>query len=83
MKRRIRLTEGDLHRIVKESVKKMLKENEYEVWTGANGALEYLEQFMDDKTIIWRVFSRIGPDEAERILKDIISDECPENDEDD
>ena len=27
MKRRIRLTEGDLHRIVKESVKKVIKEN--------------------------------------------------------
>ena len=28
MKRRIRVTEGDLHRIVKESVKKMLIEND-------------------------------------------------------
>ncbi len=31
MKRRIRLTEGDLHRIVKKTVKRMLRENvEYE-----------------------------------------------------
>ena len=28
MKRRIRLTEGDLHRIVKESVKRVLKEDD-------------------------------------------------------
>ncbi len=32
MKRRIRLTEGDLHRIVRESVNKILSESKIETW---------------------------------------------------
>ena len=39
MKHRVRLTESDLHRIVKESVKKILKENGYGFdWGNGNGA---------------------------------------------
>lgn len=44
MKRRIRLTESDLHRVIKESVKKVLKENHTEnIITILNNACEETE----------------------------------------
>ena len=66
------LTESDLHRIVKESVKSILNENAY-TEVGVWDLLERLEGFMSDKDIIARIISRIGPDEAVRILKDIMA----------
>jgi hypothetical protein len=51
-KKLIRLTEGDLHRIVKESVKYVL----YESWTKLNGDLKnHLKNIhrMDEKTLLW------------------------------
>ena len=43
MKRRIRLTEGDLHRIVKQSVNRVLRESHYDD-IRSNGWQDKLEQ---------------------------------------
>ena len=57
MKRRIRLTEGDLHRIVRQSVKRVLREadeltqEEYQV---------NISDTVDGKSIAW--VSRYSPD---------------------
>lgn len=72
MKRKIRLTEDDIRMIVNESVKSILNENAY-TEAGVWDLLERLEGFMSDKDIIARIISRIGPDEAVRILNDIIT----------
>jgi hypothetical protein len=72
MKRKIRLTEDDIRMIVNESVKSILNENAY-TEAGVWDLLERLEGFMSDKDIIARIISRIGPDEAVRILKDIMA----------
>jgi len=46
-KKLIRLTEGDLHRIVKESVNKAI--NEEEVYSGFNGGVHnYEKDYLDD-----------------------------------
>ncbi len=43
MKRRIRLTEGDLHRIVKESVNRVIKESQEELlWDEIDSQLQQL-----------------------------------------
>ena len=56
MKRRIKLTEGSLHRAIKESIKKVIKENAYEdTWK----ILERLEECMDDREIIHRIIGRL------------------------
>ena len=80
MKRRIRLTEGDLHRIVRKSVGRLLREDVYGD-AGVWDALDRLRECMDDETIAVRIISRLGPYEAARILNDIISVECPEDGE--
>lgn len=62
MKQQIRLTESDLHRIVKESVKKLLKEgttnnivinkwNNIEQTLGSETMLSELFQYLDGDTI--------------------------------
>ena len=47
MKQVIRLTENDLHRIVKESVRKVLKENQYGEGTPKQNA--FLQKLMGDR----------------------------------
>ena len=80
MKRRIKLTEGSLHRAIKESIKKVIKENAYEdTWK----ILERLEECMDDREIIHRIIGRLGPDVSNRRLNDIMSVECPNYDDED
>lgn len=79
-KNKIRLTESDLHRIVKESVKSVLKENAYNddgVWE----ALDYLKQFLSAEDIIARILSRLGSFQSKKILDDIIAVECPQDEE--
>lgn len=50
MKQRIRLTEGQLNRIIKESVKRVLKENDFEAH-GYRGTSNFggLEMQLDDR----------------------------------
>ena len=80
MKRRIKLTEGSLHRAIKESIKKVIKENAYEdTWK----ILERLEECMDDREIIHRIIGRLGPDVSNRMLNDIMSVEYPDYDDED
>ena len=80
MKRRIKLTEGSLHRVIKESIKKVIKENAYEdTWE----ILERLEECMDDREILHRIIGRLGPDVSNRMLNDSMSVECPDYDDED
>ena len=49
MKRRIRLTESDLHRIIKESVKKVLTEYTKDFYDEEKDALDFVSPFAQDK----------------------------------
>lgn len=69
MKNRIRLTEGDLHKIVKESVKRVLKEDydgEIEIWNRAKEALEprlivqALEYLLDSDGLLEEYANRLA-----------------------
>ena len=55
MKKRIRLTENDLHRVIKESVKKVLRENDvmekwYAVYVMSDSDLERMDDIYADKS---------------------------------
>ena len=72
MKRNIRLTESDLHKIVKTSVKKILKEEHYQqcnVWD----VLSELSEVMSYEDILSRLISRIGEEASYKYLMDIKS----------
>lgn len=67
MKKVIRLTEGDLHRIIENTVKKVLKEgtdNDYYVYMKHSG--HTLDDFLDDRDfmeIVRRVVKIYGPED--------------------
>jgi hypothetical protein len=68
MKQSIRLTESELHNIIKESVINVLNENATpNVWD----VLEELKEYMSCDDIIARIISRIGDHEALKIFNDI------------
>jgi hypothetical protein len=72
MKKNIRLTESDLHKIVKTSVKKILKEEHYQqgnVWN----VLSELSEVMSYEDILSRLISRIGEEASYKYLMDIKS----------
>ena len=73
MRRRVKLTEGDLRRIVKKSVNRIIMESEFDSSESVWDVLNELEEYMDDRDIIARLISRIGEDRALLILKDINS----------
>lgn len=75
MKRTIRLTERDLHKVIEESVRNILNENiDYSaVWR----IIDELRTVMSDEDIIARLISRIGPFEAQKILENIRDMEVP------
>ena len=79
MKRTIRLTESDLHKVIEESVRNILNENvDYSaVWR----IIDELRTVMSDEDIIARLISRIGPFEAQKILENIRDMEVPTEDE--
>lgn len=52
MKRRIKLTESDLHRVIKESVKKILKE--HDLMPGDNGGYYSDSDFFNSENYTWR-----------------------------
>lgn len=77
MKQIVKLTENDLHKLIKESVKKVLKENtytEYGVWD----LVDELKQIMNTEDILIRLIARISPIEAKHMLEDILSVEGPD-----
>lgn len=75
MKRTIRLTESELHKVIEESVRNILNENvDYSaVWR----IIDELRTVMSDEDIIARLISRIGPFEAQKILENIRDMEIP------
>lgn len=73
MRRRVKLTEGDLRRIVKKSVNRIIRESEFDSSESVWDVLNELEEYMDDRDIIARLISRIGEDRALLILKYINS----------
>lgn len=79
MKRTIRLTESELHKVIEESVRNILNENvDYSaVWR----IIDELRTVMSDEDIIARLISRIGPFEAQKILENIRDMEVPTEDE--
>ena len=95
MKRRVRLTEGDLHRIVKESVKRILREgghlyghyedgtpftNSKETWRGVPGST-YISHGSWSDPEIWYDGHEINANDAEESLWYSYKDECEENGE--
>ena len=79
-KKLIKLTEGDIHNVIKECVNRVINEVAY-TEMGVWDALDRLRECLDDSTIIARIISRLGPDASVRILKDIIAVECPDDEE--
>lgn len=79
MKRTIKLTENELHKVIEESVRNILNENvDYSaVWR----IIDELRTVMSDEDIIARLISRIGPFEAQKILENIRDMEVPTEDE--
>ncbi len=73
MRRIIKLTEGDLRKIVKKSVNRIIRESEFDSSESVWDVFNELEEYMDDRDIIARLISRIGEDRALLILKDINS----------
>ena len=95
MRRRIRLTEGDLHRIVKESVAKLLnegghlyhKDDDGSIWTnskdtyrGVPGSTYIWHGEWSDPEIIWDGVE-LSATEVEDDLWHSYQDECEENGE--
>jgi hypothetical protein len=77
-KKTIRLSESELHNLIKESVRKVLKENtEYSVWD----LLDEMKEYMSDYDILARLISRIGEDVAMDMLTDIKAIEIGDNDD--
>lgn len=79
MKRTIKLTESELHKVIEESVRDILNENvDYSaMWR----IIDELRTVMSDEDIIARILSRLGPFEALKILEDIRGVEVPTDDE--
>lgn len=79
MKQVIRLTESDLHRVIKESIKEVMNEsyNEYGVWN----LIDKLKEVMSVEDILNRLIARISPIEARNMLEDILSVENPDYDD--
>ena len=77
-KNTIRLTESELHNLIKESVRKVLKKNtEYSVWD----LLDEMKEYMSDYDILARLINRIGEDVAMDMLTDIKAIEIGDNDD--
>lgn len=76
---KIRLSENDLHKMIKESIKEVLTEsyNEYGVWK----LIDELKEVMSAEDILNRLIARISPIEARNMLEDILSVENPDYDE--
>ena len=75
MKQRIRLTESDLHRIVKESVKRVLKEDEWqEPDYSANGkwyvAADCKSKYFDDYDEAYNYALKMAEEERKRFPDD-------------
>ena len=65
MKKVIRLTESDLHRIIKESVKKIIKESGHEWWKEEDWNPQYPKDDSDEETDNDKV-DRLYDDEREK-----------------
>jgi len=93
MKKRIRLTESDLHRIVNESVKRVLREGGHLYWTddegnahtnstdlyrGVDGAILVSHGEWSDPEILYKKHS-INYWDAEELLWSHYKDFCEEN----
>lgn len=72
MKRRVRLTESDLHRVIKESVNKILKE-QYE--DKIEDALFYLDDMKDSYDLAG---CEISEEDAEQMI-DLMKEGMPED----
>lgn len=81
MKRTIKLTENDLHKVIEESVRRILNEDINEGYKAMWDIIDELRTVMSDEDIIARILSRIGQFEALKILEDIKNVEVPSPDD--
>ena len=94
MKRVVRITEGDMHRIIKGAVNKVLKEdNMFSTHDGLGynptvaDALEHAKECLGADVLCdrlaWRLAGQIGQRGLFDALKEILSTECHEGLDDD
>ena len=82
MKKIVKLTEQDLHKIIKESVNKMLIKEEY----NSLGVWDLLDELIDvlgAETVLKRIIGRIPPYDVIKMLQDIKDVEIGDNLEED
>jgi hypothetical protein len=70
----MKINESQLRKIIKESVKSILREN-YEEYSPVWDMIEDMKQYISVEDILARLISKIGPDAAVRYLQDIKSTE--------
>ena len=76
MKKIIRLTEADLHKMIKESVNNVLNESFSQGYDNVWNMLDELKQCMSESDILARLISRLDPKKVETILQEVMETEC-------
>ena len=76
MKKVIRLTEADLHKMIKESVNNVLNESFSQGYDNVWNMLDELKQCMSESDILARLISRLDPKTVETILQEVMETEC-------
>ena len=72
-KKLVRLTESDLHRIIENSVRKILKEDNLGFDNDIFDLYQKIKDEGHDDEVIRRLMTRVGPMEFRKILNDIAS----------
>ena len=72
MKKIIRLTEGDLHRIIENTVKRVLKEGTLNEYVSMKHSGHNFDDYLDDKDFIEIVNRVVGMYDAEEFEEDDI-----------
>ena len=76
MSKIIKLTESDLHRIIKKSVNNVLNESFSQGYDNVWSMLDELKQCMSESDILARLVSRLDPKTVETILQEVMETEC-------
>ena len=76
MSKVIKLTEADLHRMIKESVNNVLNESFSQGYDNVWSMLDELKQCMSESDILARLVSRLDPKTVETILQEVMETEC-------
>lgn len=76
MSKVIKLTEADLHKMIKQSVNNVLNESFSQGYDNVWNMLDELKQCMSESDILARLISRLDPKTVETILQEVMETEC-------